>query len=99
MSIFDVFTFKKEGRNIFSKETFSEVLGVARQAIIDQAKKNIPGVEKKNAVDVKVISRITSIEANCSNGIIRWVIERIIDVIPTVTQFIYDRLKEKVENL
>lgn len=99
MSIFDVFTFKKEGKKIFSKETFSEVLEVARQAIIDQAKKNIPGVEKKQAVDIKVISRITSIEAKCSNSIIRWVIERIIDVVPTITQFIYDRLKEKVESL
>ena len=101
MGLFDIFTFKKDGKKVFSKEFFKEVLENAREAIIRLAKENIPGVEKKNCVDAIVISRIHDkvTALNIQNKLVLWLIDRLIDVIPTVTQLIYDFLKEKIENL
>lgn len=99
MSIFDAFTIKKEGKKFFSKENFTAILEIARKEIIEQAKANIPGVEKKTIVDTIVIHKLNSIACGFSNKILLWIIDRIIDCIPTVTQLVYDFLKEKVENL
>jgi len=99
MNIFDLFTFKKEGVRVFSKENFATVLNIARSEIITQAKANIPGHDKKEIVDRVVIFKIETFKDNCKNTIIKWILEKIIEVIPTVTQLIYDFLKEKIEEL
>jgi hypothetical protein len=99
MSIFDVFTIKKESKNFFTKENFEIVLKTARHEIIEQIKSNIPGVEKKAIVDATVIKKIEALALGCSNKILLWIIERIISCIPAITQLIYDFLKEKIENL
>ena len=101
MGLFDLFSFKKDGRKVFSREVFKEVLEQARESIIEQAKKNIPGQEKKQAVDEIVVqfirAKIATLEVK--NGLILWLIDRIIELIPLVTQLVYDFLKEKVESL
>lgn len=99
MSIFDAFSFKKEANKVFTRENFTHVLGVARVAIVEQAKTNYPGVEKKFNVDEKVIATVRVLKDSCKNGLIKWVLDRIIDAIPAITQLIYDFLKEKIENL
>ena len=99
MSIIDIFTFKKEGKKIFSKENFIEILKLAREKIVEQAKENIPGIEKKIIVDEIVIAKITAWKNTCKNKMVAWVLDRIIEVIPSVTQLVYDFLKEKVESL
>ena len=99
MSIFDIFTFKKEATKIFSKENFAHILEVARLEIIEQAKKNIPGVEKKFIVDEKVLAQLGILKDSCKNKLLMWLIDRVMDAIPTVTQLIYNFLKEKIENL
>lgn len=97
--IFDIFSFKKEANKIFSKENFAHILETSRLFIIEQAKNNVPGVEKKFIVDEKVIASINILKDSCKNGLIKWLLERIIDIIPTVTQIVYNFLKEKIENL
>lgn len=98
--ILDVFTFKKEGVKVFSKENFKHILETARAEIINQAKERIPGVEKKLIVDRIVIAKVNVLkETYPKNKLILWVLDRIIYVIPTVTQLIYEFLKEKIENL
>lgn len=101
MGLFDVFTFKKDGKKIFSKEVFKEILETAREKIIEQAKKNIPGEEKKAIVDEHVIALIRKKvkELDVKNGFILWLVEQIIGFIPVVTQIVYNFLKEKVEAL
>lgn len=100
MSIFDVFSFKKEAGKVFTKENFAHILETARLAIIEQAKDATKkGAEKKFIVDEKVISSINILKDSCKNGLIKWLLERIVGVIPTVTQLIYEFLKEKIENL
>ena len=101
MGLFDVFTFKKDGKKIFSKEVFKGVLEAAREKIIEQVKNNIPGEEKKAIVDNFVIALILKKikELDVKNGLVIWLVERIIDFIPVVTQIVYNFLKEKVEAL
>ena len=99
MGLFDVFSFKGEARRAFSKENFITILTTAKDAIICFAKENMPGEEKKKSVDVIVTSRVREVTSNVKNNLVNWLINRIIDLIPVITQLIYEFLKEKVENL
>lgn len=99
MSVFDVFTFKKEGKKVFSIENFKGILDLAKAEIIKMAKEKIPGIEKKIAVDKIVLERLDGIKKNCNNGIIIFILDLVAKAIPTITQAVYDFLKEKVENL
>ena len=101
MGLFDIFTFKKDGKKIFSKEVFKEVLEEARDRIVEQAKAAISGEEKKDIVDKFVIAfvqaKVKSLEIK--NGLVLWIVNRVIGLIPLVTQIVYNFLKEKVEAL
>lgn len=99
MFIFDLFTFKKEAVKIFSRENLSNILSVARSSIIEQVKAKISGAEKKFIVDEKVIAKIKTLQDSCKNKVLVWLLEQLIILVPTITQHIYDCLKEKVENL
>ena len=99
MGLFDIFSFKKEGKAVFNKDVFKEVLETAKNAIIKMAKENIPGQEKKEKVDGIVIAKILLMTSGIKNGLVLWLIDRIIDLIPVVTQLVYDFLKAKVEEL
>ncbi len=101
MGLFDVFSFKKEASKVFTKEVFTEILELARIKIAELAKANFPGPEKKQQVDIIVVNRIYEkvAEANIKNKLVLWVIDKLIDLVPRVTQLVYDFLKEKVENL
>ena len=57
-------------------------------------------IEKKAIVDELVIAKIEILkETYPKNKLVLWILDRIIDVIPTVTQLVYEFLKEKIENL
>ena len=100
MIIFDIFTFKKEATKIFSIENFSHILETARYAIIEQAKDKVAkGNKKKFIVDEKVISKIKILKDSCKNDLVSWILDLLIKAVPTITQFIYNSLKEKIENL
>ena len=99
MGIFDIFTFKKEAKKVFSKENFQYVLLTAREEIIKQIKANIPGVEKKAIVDTIIVGKIEILKETYKNGLVIWLLDQLIKVVPTVTQLVYDFLKEKIENL
>ena len=100
MSIFDIFSFKKESSKIFTKENFAHILEISRLAIIEQAKDIAKkGAEKKIIVDGKVVASIRILKDSCKNGLIKWLLDLIICTIPSITQLIYNFLKEKVENL
>ena len=101
MGLFDVFSFKKEASKVFTKEAFTEILELARIKITDLAKANFPGEEKKRQVDLVVVARIYEKveEANIKNKLVLWLIDKLVDLVPRVTQLVYDFLKERVENL
>ena len=99
MGLFDVFSFKKEAQKVFTKENFNIVLTTAREAIVSFVDKEILGSEKKKRVDEVVVAKIIELTINVKNGLVLWLIDRLIDLVPVVTQLVYDFLKEKVENL
>lgn len=99
MNIFDIFTFKKEGAKVFSREHFKEILEAARQAIISQVKANLAGSEKKKIVDEFIVVKILSYGNGCRNKAVLWILNQVVLAVPTITQLVYDFLKEKVENL
>jgi hypothetical protein len=90
-----------DGKKVFSREVFKEVLEEARKEIIEQVKKVIPGEEKKAIVDerMRALIRKKVKDLEVKNGFILWLVEKIIELIPLVTQLIYNFLKEKVEAL
>lgn len=98
-NIFDLFSIRKESKKIFTRENLLEVLNLAKWYIIDQAKNSLRGTEKKQIVDSAIINIINEKTKDCKNSILLWIIERIKGFIPTITQYIYDTLKEKVDNL
>lgn len=99
MGLFDIFTFKKQAQEVFSKENIKEVMDKARAAIIEQVKAKYPGPEKMVAVQIAVTTLISSKVSGCTNKLVLWLVDLIIKAVPTVTQAIYDFLKEKVQNL
>jgi len=101
MSIFDLFSFKKQAQLIFTKENFSYILNLAKNEILKRAKEALEGYIKKAQVDLIVIGAIDKIISNYSitNKLVLWIIDSIKKVIPDVTQFIYDSLKAKIEEL
>ena len=99
MGLLDVFSFKKEAQKVFNSENFNSVLKTAREAIISFVNKDILGEQKKKRVDEIVIVKIIELTNNVKNGLVIWLVDRLIDLVPVVTQLIYDFLKEKVENL
>jgi hypothetical protein len=99
MSIFDIFTFKKEAERVFTKENFSLILKTMREEIIFRIKSVLKGSEKMELVNNVVIAKIREIRKTCKNGLVLWIIDQIIKIVPTITQIVYDFLKERVENL
>ena len=101
MGLFDVFSFKKEAAKVLNKGFFVDLLKTAREKIIELAKKNIPGQEKKKQLDEFLTLHIRSKikEGKITNKYVLWLVERLIEVLPSITQLIYEFLKEKVENL
>lgn len=99
MSIFDIFTFKKDANKVFSISNFKQVLSTAREAIIEEIKSNIPGPEKKIVVDAIVLAKIDCLTTDVSNKLVLWLLGLVKVAIPSITQTVYDFLKEKVENL
>ena len=97
MIIFDALTFTKEAAYLFTTGNVAIILEKAREEIINQAKKEISGHEKKSFVDSAVIFQIREFRNTCHNKLVLWVIDQIIKVIPTMTQFVYDFLKEKID--
>ena len=101
MGLFDVFSFKKEAGKVFCKETFKDILESAKDLIVDLAKENIPGEEKKRTLDTILTARIYGkvAESGIKNKLVLWLVDKLVEVLPTITQLIYEFLKAKVENL
>lgn len=99
MNILNIFTFKKDFKEFFSKETIADLFDYAKEQIIHYIEKSdLFGFEKKQRVDEAVILYI-DMRFNSKNSIVRFVTELIKSIIPAVTQSIYDYLKSYIEGL
>ncbi len=99
MGLFDVFTFKKEAVKVFSKENIVATLNLAKEKIVEKAQEAIAGNEKKEIVDKIVIDFIKEKAKVTNNKVVLWFVDKVIEIIPSITQTVYDFLKERIENL
>ena len=99
MSIFDIFSFKKNFKEVFTSENFANLRDTIKKEIIKQIKKNVPGQEKMDAVVQKAIDFINE-HVHSKNSIVQWIIDNVlIKGIRLISQSIYDDLKQVVEGL
>lgn len=100
MSIFDIFSFKKDFAEVATAENFKALKDFAREKIIEQAKdKALKGVQKMNNVVDEVTEWIED-HIHSDNKIVQWLIDNIlIPDVRTICQAIYDLLKEIVKGL
>ena len=99
MGLFDIFSFKTQAAKIFSTENIVALLTLAKNKIIEQAKEQIKGEEKKIIVDHAVIEFIKNKVKDCKNKIVLWLVDRLMEAVPKFTQLIYEFVKARIENL
>lgn len=99
MGLFDVFNFKKSFEKVATKENFELLRAVIKEEIIKQVKAKIDGQEKMDAVVAAAIDFINK-HIHSNNSIVQWIIDNVlIQGIRTLSQSIYDDLKEIVKGL
>lgn len=99
-SIGSIFTLERSSKKFFSKENILSFLNFIEAQIIDYvSKEDLLGAEKKAKVDKACIEYICD-HFETDNAILEFCIEHLLlPVVPIVTQFIYDCLKETVQGL
>lgn len=100
MSILDIFNFKSKLQEVVTKENLDAFIGIAREKIIEQAKKKtLDGVQKMDSVVDDVVEWIEE-NINSDNKIVQWLIDKIlIPNVRNVCQKIYELLKEAIKGL
>ena len=100
MSILDIFNFKSKLQEVATKENLDAFIGIAREKIIEQAKKKtLDGVQKMDSVVDDVVEWIEE-NINSDNKIVQWLIDKIlIPNVRNVCQKIYELLKEAIKGL
>jgi len=99
MGLLDLLSFKKDASELFSAGNVTSFFAFIREKILTQAELNKVGEAKKAFVDSRVIEFIQNKASSCKNKLVLWLVRQLINVIPRITQIIYDFLKEKIANL
>lgn len=82
----------------FSQENISNLFGVIKKNIVEQAAKQLSGEEKKANVDKAVVEFIKSTFIS-KNILLSFLVNVLIDLVPRITQSIFDMLKSKAGEL
>lgn len=99
MSIFDIFSFKKEFAKVANKANFDSIKAVAREKIIEQVKSKIDGDKKMDNV-VEDVTEWIEEHIYSDNKLVQWCIDNIlIPDVRTICQGVYELLKEIVKGL
>lgn len=96
-----VFTFKKDFQTVFTNEKVKEFFKIARDLIIKYRDfKELSGEEKKKRVDEFLTNWLfENVVSKTDNAIICWLLGILIYNVPTITQFVYDFLKDNIEGI
>ena len=100
MNIFGIFTLGKNLKEVFSKENIISFFEFIQSKIVEYVEaKDLLGPEKKAKVDEQCISWMKE-HFKGKNSIIDWIVDHILaEILPAVTQIIYDCLKRYVLGL
>lgn len=82
----------------FSQENISNLFGVIKKNIVEQATQQLSGEEKKANVDKAVVEFIKSTFIT-KNILLSFLVNVLIDLVPRITQSIFDMLKSKAGEL
>ena len=82
----------------FSKENVFNLFEIIKNKIIEQARYELAGTEKKTNVDNAVIGFIKT-NMKTANPIVNVLINILVEYIPILTQCIYEYLKKYVDGL
>lgn len=82
----------------FSQENISNLFGVIKKNIVEQAAQQLSGEEKKANVDKAVVEFIKSTFIS-KNILLSFLVNVLIDLVPRITQSIFDMLKSKAGEL
>lgn len=82
----------------FSQENVSKLFGVIKTNILEQATKKLSGEEKKANVDKAVVEFIKKTFVS-KNILLSFLVNILIDLVPRITQSIFDILKTKAGEL
>lgn len=89
---------KRSVLKTFSKDNVLVLLDTIKSKIIEQAKSEILGSDKKKNVDTAVIDFIKT-NMKTSNPIVNTLINVLIEYVPILTQCVYEYLKKYVDGL
>lgn len=93
-----IFSFKNEAATIFTKNNIAKVLNFAKGEIVAKVDAELTNEQKKRAVDEAVIIFIDN-HFKSDNAIIKYILEKFEDLVPTITQVIFDFLKDRIDGL
>ena len=82
----------------FSQENITKLFGVIRNNILEQATKQLSGEEKKANVDRAVVEFIKKTFVS-KNILLSFLVNILIDLVPRITQSMFDMLMSKAGEL
>jgi len=96
--MFSIFTFKSELEKVFNNERVQKLKDFIVQEIKNYVTQDLLGAEKKRLV---INATILFIAKNfvTKNAIVGFFVKLLIKFIPNIVQYLYDALKEFVEDL
>ncbi len=100
MGLFDLFSFKKEFKKVFTAENFTILRAAIKEKIIEQVKEKAKKGEQKMDAVVELGVEFIRKHMASDNGIVNWITENIL--IPNFrlfSQAIYEDLKQVVKGL
>ena len=95
----NIVTFKDKFKEVFTKENIEKAVDEIKEAIEKYEEyKNLTGEEKKQRVDEHIIEWLDE-NWHSDNDKVQWVINRVIDLTPIITQICYNLLVTKFTKL
>lgn len=95
----NIITFKDKFREVFTQENIEKAIKEIKEAIEKYEEyKNLTGEEKKERVDEHIEEWLDE-NWHSDNDKVQWIIDRVIDLVPTITQICYNLLVEKFTKL
>lgn len=79
----------------FSQENITELFDLIKNTVLNQVKLNISGEEKKMKLD-KIVIEFINKKFTSNNVIVSLVIKVLTDLVPRITQAVYDVMLKKL---
>lgn len=93
-----IFNFKTKSAETFNKDSLAVLADFIKATIINRIGTELSNAEKKVAVDNAVTNFVRN-SFKSDNVFVQFLIEKLIEAVPLITQIVYDFLKDRIEGL